>query len=138
MTVARVYADRAALAAYAPAEVTVPTDPEATRMLTRASEEIDTVLLSAVYDTDDNGMPVDADVITALSNATCMQVVWWLQNPGTESGQAMQYASVSIGSVSLSRGSGSSASDPLPRVCPYIGGPLKAAGLTPGTITTWW
>ena len=135
---ARVYADRNALTAYAPADVTVPAEPEATRLLTRASEEVDTVILSAVYDTDDNGMPTDTDVIEALSNATCMQVVWWLQNPGTESGQAMQYQSVSIGSVSLSRGSGSNAWDPLPRVCPYLGGPLKAAGLTPGTITTWW
>ncbi|GAA0638236.1 hypothetical protein GCM10010174_70110 [Kutzneria viridogrisea] len=135
---ARVYADRAALVAYAPAGVIVPTDPEATRLLTRASEVIDQVLLSAVYATDDNGMPTDAAVIEALRNATCQQAVWWLQNPGVESGQANQYQSVSIGSVSLSKGSGSSATDPLPRVCPYLGGPLKAAGLTPGVITTWW
>lgn len=135
---ARVYADRAALVDYAPADVTVPAEPEATRMLTRASEEVDTVLLSAVYDTDDNGMPTDPDVIEALKNATCMQVVWWLQNPGTESGQAMQYQDISIGSVRLSRGAGSNGSDPLPRVCPHLGGPLKADGLTPGTITTWW
>jgi hypothetical protein len=137
--VARVYADRAALVAYAPAAVTVPADPEATRLLTRASEVIDSVLLSAVYATDDTtGLPTEAGVIEALRNATCEQVVWWLQNPGTESGQANQYQSVSIGSVSLSKGSGSSATDPLPRVSPFLGGPLKTAGLTPGVITTWW
>jgi hypothetical protein len=135
--VARVYANRAALVAYAPADVTVPAEPEATRMLTRASEVVDGALLSAVYDTDTLGMPTDTDVIEALSNATCEQAVYWLQNPGIESGQANQYQNVSIGSVSLG-GRGSSSSDPLPRVCPYLGGPLKAAGLTPGTITTWW
>lgn len=100
---APVYATRAELVAseYLPGTVTVPDDPEATRLLTRASRRIDRLLLTAVYDVDEDEAPTDADVIAALRAATCAQAAWWLEH-GDESGAGAEYDSVSIGSVALS------------------------------------
>lgn len=105
---APVYATAADLAgsAYLPAGVTVPADPEATRLLTRASRHVDRLLLAAVYDTDGvTGQPTDPDIAAALVDATCAQAAWWLSG-GDETGQADLYSSVSIGPVSLSRAQG--------------------------------
>src|SRR4051794_26110046 len=103
---ARVYADRAALLAYAPADqvADLPADPEATRLLTRASRRVDRLLFAAVYDTAaTTGLPTDPDVAQALSEATCEQALWWLET-GDESGASDQYQSVSAGSIALTRG----------------------------------
>lgn len=105
---ARVYATAADLIAYgAPPSVTLPTGAEADRKLKRASEKVDRALLSAVYDTDTNGMPTDANITEAFKLATCAQVVYWADT-GDELGTGGQWDSVSIGSVSLTRGSKSS------------------------------
>jgi hypothetical protein len=102
------YATADDLAAFVPATITVPDEPEATRLLTHASEAVDGLLLTALYDTDDDGLPTDAEVIVALRDATCAQALWWLET-GDEDGAQGQYQSVSIGSVSLTRaGAGSS------------------------------
>lgn len=100
---ARIYATRADLEAYLPAALTLPAEPEATRMLTRASEVVDDLLVTAVYDVDAGLLPTDTTVAEALRQATCAQVAWWIET-GDETGAAAQYQSVSIGSVSLSRG----------------------------------
>lgn len=106
---ARVYATRAQLVAYAPASVTVPADPEATRLLTRASERVDEALLTAVYDTDTAGLPTDANITEALQLAACAQAVWWLQG-AEETGAGGAYRSVGIGSARLDRGTGAATS----------------------------
>lgn len=101
---ARVYATLADLTSYAPAGVTVPADPEGTRLLTSASQLVERATMTSVYDTDSTtGYPTNADVIEAFQRATCAQAVWWLET-GDELGIAGQYDTVSIGSVSLSRG----------------------------------
>lgn len=138
---ARVYADRAALVAYAPADQQgdIPAEPEATRLLTRASRRVDRLLFAAVYDTDPVSLlPTDADVATALSEATCEQALWWLET-GDESGASQQYQSVSAGSISLTRGysSGGSATGRDQNVSPAAVEVLQLAGLLPGTITTY-
>lgn len=76
-------------------------------LLTRASREIDQALLCAVYATDDNGNPTDADLIAAFRDATCEVVCYWLAQ-GLTDGYPTGYQQVSIGSLSLSRGQGSS------------------------------
>lgn len=105
---ARVYATRTDLVNYAPASVMVPDEPEATRVLTRASERIDELLtaIGAMYTVDSvTKLPTDANFIQAFKDATCAQVVWWLET-GDETGVGAGYTSVSIGRVSLSRGQG--------------------------------
>lgn len=105
------YATRDDLVAsdFVPSTMTVPDDPEATRLLARASRRIDSLLITALYDTDDQDLPTDVAAAAALRDATCAQVAWWLQT-GDESGAQAQYQSVQIGSVSLTRGYTSGAS----------------------------
>lgn len=87
-----------------------PVEPNATRLLTRASREIDRILttLGAWYDVDTvTLLPTQTTVAEALRDAVCEQVGWW-QEIGDESGAGGIYQSVSIGSVQLTRAQGSS------------------------------
>ena len=101
----RVYATRAELVTYVDGQgLTIPGEPNATRMLTRASEQIDDLLVSAVYAVDDTTkLPTDVDVAEAFMLATCAQAAWWIET-GDETGAGSLYQSVQIGSVSLGRG----------------------------------
>ena len=102
------YATAADLAAsdFLPTGLTAPTGAEATRLLSRASRMVDSMLRRAVYDVDTDGLPTDADVIVAVRDATCAQACWWLET-GDEAG-------VASGLDSLGAGSG-----------PYINGKLS-------------
>lgn len=101
---ARVYATRAQLAAYAPPDVTIPEEPEATRILTRASERVDDALLTAVYAVDTTtGLPTDAPVVEALQLATCAEAVDLIRHGSSTGDDGMsQWDSIAIGSVKLS------------------------------------
>jgi hypothetical protein len=124
------YASADDLAEFVPETVTVPDEPEASRLLAHASEVVDGLLLTAVYDTDDDGLPTDPQVVAALRDATCAQALWWLET-GDESGAQATYQSVSIGSVSLTRGytSGASATGPAQTTAPRAVSILQQAGL---------
>lgn len=105
---ARVYATEAQLIAYgAPTGTVLPTGAEATRQLTRASERIDELLLTAVYATDINALPTDANILDAFQKAVCAQVLWWGET-GDEFGVGELFNNVSIGRVSMSRATKSS------------------------------
>lgn len=100
---ARVYATRADLVDYAPEDVAVPEEPEATRLLTHASERVDDALLTAVYTVDTNEMPTEPKVIEALKLATCAEALDMIRH-GSDSGDdgMAQWDSVAIGSIRLS------------------------------------
>ncbi|MFJ3867906.1 hypothetical protein [Streptomyces nigra] len=72
------------------------------RLLARASEDVDSALLSAVYSTDADGMPTEADVAAALRDAVCAQVEYQQETGDTGTGAAGRWDSVSLGPVSLS------------------------------------
>jgi hypothetical protein len=131
------YATQADLLAFAPAanKPMVPADPEATRLLTRATETIDTALKTAIYDVDSNGYPTDATLLGALKDATCAQALWWLLT-GDETGVSAQWASMSIGGLSLSRGSRDTGGVG-PQLCPQAATILQRAALLPGSVITW-
>jgi len=105
------------------------------RMLDRASELIDDALIGVVYDVDASGNPTDDDVETALANAVCAQVEWWIET-GDEHGLASQFSSVSAGSVSLVRANSATSGTPAGPVAPRAIRHLRVAGLnaTPGTL----
>lgn len=137
---ARVYATRADLPTLTPGGVAVPDEPEATRILTSASRLLERATVAAVYDTDPAGYPITPDVRDAFRDACREQVVWWLDNPGEESGQAQQFQSVAIGSVKLDRGTGATGGVPGQRLAPQTDTVLRVAGLLPGhvvAIQTW-
>lgn len=88
-------------------------------LLARATRLVDEALLSAVYAVDDDGMPTDSAVRSALRDATIEQAAYWVATGEDGSGATAEYANVSIGSVSLGRaqagagGGGSGAARPL-------------------------
>ncbi|MGW1679389.1 hypothetical protein [Saccharopolyspora sp. NPDC002376] len=129
----RVYANRDELVSYAPAGVVVPAEPEASRMLARASDEVELATMSAIYTTDAAGMPTDPTVVDAMREATCAQAVHWIET-GDESGTAGQWASVGIGSINLARTANGAASTPAGHLPDTVARPLRLAGLLPGQI----
>ncbi|MFE4256052.1 hypothetical protein ACFRU3_42785 [Streptomyces sp. NPDC056910] len=111
-----------------------PAPSDADRLVTRASEDIDDALLTAVYCVDDAGMPSDPDVVQALADATCAQVEYQQATGDDGTGAAGRWDSVSIGPVSLS---GRSDTMPGPTgldLAPRAQRRLRRAGLLPGVI----
>ncbi len=100
----------------------------ADRLLIRATDIIDRIIITSRYRLDDDGNAADTGVIAALKKATCAQVAWWIET-GDEWGLGGDFQSVSIGSVSLSRGqSGGGAA--ASRVGPDVWAALAEGGLT--------
>lgn len=93
-----VYATASELEAF-----TGETVADADSLLRQASRLLDGLLIGAVYATDTQQMPTDAEVAEALADATVLQAAYWHAN-GTPTEGAMAYGNVSIGSVNLSRG----------------------------------
>jgi hypothetical protein len=112
--------------------VTGRTPPDdAIRKLVHASELLDDLLIGAVYDVDANNLPTDATVIDAFRRAVCYQVEWEAAT-GDSLGVTTVYPSVSIGSVSLSRGGGAASSgSPYDRAAPRTLSVLRTAGVLP-------
>lgn len=117
----RVYATRDDLVAYAG---TAPAESD--RLLARASELVDFLLITARYDTDDEGYPTCPVIRDALRRATCAQVQYW-DTTGDETGAAGQYTSTQIGSLVLERDA-DPPGGPSP-VAPAAGRVLATAGL---------
>jgi hypothetical protein len=130
---ALVYATLADMAGYAPAGTKLPDATEAVRVLTSASKFIRRATKTAIYATDVDGYPTDVKIRQAFRDATCAQALWWKANPGEETGQAGQYANVSIGSLSLSRGSSSGGSS-APKLASQAETELRDAGVLAGAI----
>lgn len=109
-----------------------PPPANAERLLRRASERLDELLVGAVYDVDDNDLPVDDDVADALMRATCAQVQYMADGQDETGGKAA-FTSVSVGGVSYSRNvsAGGSALQSLPRHAPQAVGILQVEGLLP-------
>jgi hypothetical protein len=75
----------------------------AAKVLDRASDDIDGLLIGAVYDTDAYGMPTDARVQEALRKATLAQAEY-LVATNDLTGAQRQWGTVSVGEVSYTRG----------------------------------
>jgi hypothetical protein len=106
----------------------------AAKLLVRASRRVDSALIGAVYDVDDDDLPTDADVAAALRDAVCAQVEWWDEvgdTTGTGAGGA--WSDVTIGKVKLTAGTSASAGTPpgRMRIAPSAIEILQTAGLMP-------
>jgi len=143
---ALVYATLGDLAGNKPEDVTLSdSNAELTRLLASASREIRRATKTAIYDVDTDGYPSNTDVREAFRLATCAQVYWWAET-GDEQGVEGQYTSVSIGSVSLSRGGGAGggASAGQQRLAPAADTILRDAGVLAGAVVGsypwegWW
>jgi hypothetical protein len=103
------------------------THPE--RLLERASEIIDGLLVGRVYDVDTAGLPTDSTVQTKIKRAVLLQAQYMIAL-GDETGVKGQFSSLSTGGVSWSRAGDSSAAVVAPAVQDFF----RVAGL-PGTLT---
>ncbi|GAA2825347.1 hypothetical protein RMN57_13240 [Kitasatospora sp. CM 4170] len=131
MAVARVYANPDDLTAY----TGQPAPADATRLLTRASQMLDSQVLRACWYVADptTGMPTDSLVLAAFRDAACAQVEWW-QELGDSTGAAgVGWGGVKIGSVDLSRSvtSVSGSDSPARQIAPQVWDALQAPDLTP-------
>jgi hypothetical protein len=115
----RVYATPADLAEFAGADAV---DEDSPRLLARASEEVDSLLLAAIYETTADGLPTDPQVLDALKRATCAVVEWWAET-GDTTGAGRQIAESQIGTVRLKR------ADNAPDAAPRAVRILATAGL---------
>lgn len=114
-------------------------DPEApagvdTRMCARASELIEDHTVTAVYDTDFDGTPQDPNLATALGDATCAQIEFWLT--GDEEDDILgPLQGVSAGGVQLQMGAGENRSLPM-YLAPRAARILRRAGLMSGAVSS--
>ena len=108
------------------ARITVPTGVDAQRLLTVASRDVDQALLCSVYD------DTDADVITALRDATVEQVAGMLASGDTTGAGISAAGSFTIGRVSVQRASGSTRAATVNGIYAQAWAVLQQAGLTGG------
>lgn len=75
----------------------------AARMLARATEWVDALLIAAVYDVSGpDDLPTDPRIAAALRDAVCAYVEWWYETgDDSGSGAAGQWRDIAIGSVRL-------------------------------------
>ncbi|MFH9430239.1 hypothetical protein ACH4JZ_18350 [Streptomyces sp. NPDC017615] len=111
-----------------------PPPAEAGRLLARASEDVDSALLTAVYETDDEGLPTDPVVVQALADAVCALIEYRSETGDSGTGARDRWDSVSLGPASMSgrraavnQPGGVDLGDRAERA-------LRRAGLLPGVI----
>lgn len=104
--------------------------PDNTELLLRlAGIEVDAMLLTALYDTDGQGMPTDPAVVTALRDATCAQAQW-TDETGNTTGAASYVRSLSLGSFSMAGGGGGAGGGGMaPAASPVTRKILASAGI---------
>lgn len=107
-----------------------------TTALRRATEVIDRVLIGAVYQTDADGMPIDAGVLNVFMRATCAQAQFILANNDFANVKS-QYSSTSMGGVSQTRAS-SAQNQMFPPVAPQAAAILQVAGVLPSAPLINW
>ncbi|MEW1843143.1 hypothetical protein AB0392_34825 [Nonomuraea angiospora] len=101
-------------------------------VLARASERIDELLVTAVYNVDPvTELPTDPKEAAAIARATCAQAAWSLA-VGDPYGVAAAFKDVQIGSVKLSRAGGGETGPA--RHAPDAAAILRTAGLLPGFV----
>lgn len=127
----RVYATAEDYAAWT-GQATPP--PDIGRLLARASEDVDSALMTAVYDTDAEGMPTAPDVRAALRDATCAQVEYQQATGDDGTGAVGRWDSVSLGPVSLSGRKDTAGGAGTLDLAPRADRVLRRAGLLPGVV----
>lgn len=106
---------------------------EIAKLLRRSSGVIEILTRTAVYETDDEGLPTDIDVQDAMRDAVCAQVAYFLET-GDASGAAAAAPASSIGSLSLGGKAQAGRDLQESRYSPEAIEILSVAGLTSGVV----
>ncbi|MEU8556025.1 hypothetical protein AB0C80_18815 [Streptomyces anthocyanicus] len=110
-----------------------PAPANAAKVLDRASDDIDGLLIGAVYDTDADGMPTDPKVQAALRKATLAQAEY-LVSTGDLTGAQRQWRSVRLGDAEYTRAT--TGTEPG-RIAPSALQALRVAGALNRWVVTW-
>lgn len=106
-----------------------PLPANARRLLDTASDQIDELLVGAVYDTDEVGDPVGLNLSKVFAKAVIYQAQY-LKETGDETGANANVSSMSQGGLSIARAlRGSSGSGRTPRYSENAIGVLRTGGL---------
>jgi hypothetical protein len=105
--------------------------------LVAASLDVDQMLLTAVYDTNEQGLPTDQDVVDALREATCAQAQYAAGLGDPASVGAGRILQASIGSISFTRSGTPSGQGAPSRYAPQAIQILGQAGLLGAGPWTW-
>ncbi|WP_448319235.1 hypothetical protein [Streptomyces sp. CO7] len=111
-----------------------PVPANAARLLNRASAKLDQLLIGAVYDTDDDGLPTDPALAEVFREAVCIQAAY-IAALGDETGANANVASMTLGNQTITRAlgnaRGSGGATSTPRVSQDVIDLLKVHGLLP-------
>lgn len=130
----RVYATSDDLAAYTGSSA--PANADA--LLAKASRFLDSAVFRLCwYQADGDGLPTNALVTAAFTNAVCAQAAWWDQLGDSTGAAAAGWGSVQIGSVQLGRSvtAVSAADSPARQIAPEVWDVLQQPDLTPDILT---
>jgi hypothetical protein len=122
----RVYATVEEFTAYLDPD---PVPANASRLLKSASRRLDGMLIGAVYPTDTDGMPTDADLLDLFREAVCLQAQY-IAALNDETGANANVSTQTVGKVSITRAL-SLVGDGTPRVSPDMVELLRASRLMP-------
>jgi hypothetical protein len=101
-----------------------------------ASEDMDVALVAAVYRTDADGMPLDAQLANVLRRATAAQAQYVIA-VNDDAGVKQEYASTSVAGISATRAAAMQARALRP-LCPQAAGILRVAGVLPSAALINW
>jgi hypothetical protein len=104
--------------------------------LMRASEDIDSYLIAAVYPVNANGMPTDAMAIDAFMRACCAQAQFLIAD-NDDAGVKRQYMTTSVSGVSATRVAAMTAMS-LPPLSSRAASILHTAGVLPNAVLVAW
>jgi hypothetical protein len=98
--------------------------------LANATRLLEAEVFRLCYYTADTvtGMPTDAAVLSAFSDAVCAQVEWWVEVGDSIGAIGVGWAEIKIGSAMLSKGTGQSAAR---TVAPKAWDALQSPDVTP-------
>ncbi|MGI5515298.1 hypothetical protein [Streptomyces sp. CA-106131] len=112
-----------------------PLPDNAARLLKRVSTTIDKLLVGTVYKTDQDGLPVDPDLLSAIKDCVCMQAQY-LTALQDETGAMRNVSKMSMGNQLLAR-TFSLSKDGTSRICPDVLDLLQVSGLHPINPLLW-
>jgi hypothetical protein len=106
------YASVADVTAALSEDLETPSTTEVTRLIARASEAVDGLLMQAIYTVDAYGAPTDTVVTGWIKKAVVAQVTYWIET-GDDQGAAASVTGAGAG------GGGAYFSGGIPRMSPH-------------------
>lgn len=114
---------------------TDPAPANTERLLRRASVTIDSLLVGAVYQTDTNGLPTDADLLEVIKECVCLQAQF-ITALGDETGAMQNVSKMTLGNQSIDRAFPVTTGG-TPRLSPDVLDLLRIHGLHPISPLLW-